>query len=48
VLNLTVSFTIASVVALRAYSVPAREQLQILRYIGREFRHSPMQFLFPK
>jgi site-specific recombinase len=48
VLNLTVSFTIASVVALRAYSVPGREQLQILRYIGREFRRSPMHFLFPK
>ena len=48
VLNLTVSFTIASVVALRAYSVPGREQLQILRYVGRQFRHSPMHFLFPK
>lgn len=47
VLNLSVSFTIASVVALRAYSVPAREQLQILRYIGRQFLHSPMQFIFP-
>jgi site-specific recombinase len=47
VLNLSVSFAIASVVALRAYSVPGREQLQILRYIGREFRRAPMQFIFP-
>jgi site-specific recombinase len=47
VLNLSVSFTIASVVALRAYSVPAREQLQILRYVGRQFLRAPMQFIFP-
>ncbi len=48
VLNLSVSFTIASVVALRAYSVPGREQRQILRYIGRQFLRSPMHFIFPK
>jgi site-specific recombinase len=47
VLNLSVSFTIASVVALRAYSVPGREQVQILRYIGRQFLRSPMHFIFP-
>ena len=47
VLNLSVSFTIASIVALRAYSVPAREQLQILRYIGRQFVRAPMHFIFP-
>jgi site-specific recombinase len=47
VLNLSVSFTIASVVALRAYNVPGREQLQILRYIGRQFRRSPRHFFFP-
>ena len=47
VLNLTVSFAIASVVALRAYSVPGHEQLQILRYIGRQFLRVPMQFIFP-
>ncbi len=47
ILNLSVSFAIASVVALRAYSVPAAEQLQILRYVGRQFLRSPMQFIFP-
>jgi site-specific recombinase len=47
VMNLGVSFSIASVVALRAYSVPRREQLQILRYIGRQFLRAPMQFIFP-
>jgi site-specific recombinase len=47
VLNLSVSFTIASVVALRAYSVPGREQVQILRYIGRQFLRAPMHFIFP-
>jgi len=48
VLNLSVSFSIASVVALRAYNVPAGEQLQILRYVGRQFRRTPMQFIFPQ
>jgi site-specific recombinase len=47
VLNLSVSFTIASIVALRAYSVPAREQAQIFRYIGRQFLRAPMHFIFP-
>ncbi len=47
VLNLSVSFAIASVVALRAYSVPSTEQLQILRYVGRQFLRAPMQFIFP-
>jgi site-specific recombinase len=47
VLNLSVSFSIASVVALRAYSVPGAEQLQILRYVGRQFLRAPMQFIFP-
>jgi site-specific recombinase len=47
VLNLSVSFSIASVVALRAYSVPGAEQLQILRFVGRQFLRTPMQFIFP-
>jgi site-specific recombinase len=34
VLNLSVSFTIASVIALRAYSVPGREQVHFI-YPGR-------------
>jgi site-specific recombinase len=47
VLNLGVSFSIASFVALRAYDVGAREQLQLLRYVlGRLFR-SPLKFLLP-
>ncbi len=48
VLNLSVSFAIASIVALRAYSVPSSEQLKILKYILAQFVHSPRQFLFPR
>jgi site-specific recombinase len=48
VLNLSVSFAIASVVALRAYSVPRSEQIQILKFILKEFVHSPMEFIFPR
>ena len=45
VLNLTVSFTIALWVALRAYSIPAREHLSLLKTIlARLFRH-PGEFL---
>lgn len=47
VLNLGVSFSIASFVALRAYDVGAREQRQLLRYVlGKLFR-SPLKFLIP-
>lgn len=48
VLNLGVSFSIASIVALRAYDVPRHEQIQILRFLGREFLESPISFLFPR
>lgn len=48
VLNLGVSFSIASIVALRAYDVPRHEQIQILRFLGREFLKSPISFLFPR
>jgi site-specific recombinase len=48
VLNLSVSFAIASIVALRAYNVPRREQLQILDYILRQFFRSPRDFIFPR
>jgi site-specific recombinase len=48
VLNLSVSFTIASVVALRAYNVPRREQMEIFGFIWKQFRHSPMDFVFPR
>ena len=48
VLNLGVSFLIASFVALRAYEVPRREQLRILRFLLRECLRSPSKFLFPE
>jgi site-specific recombinase len=47
VLNLGVSFSIASFVALRAYDVPAREQFMLLRYLLRQIVRSPVRFLFP-
>lgn len=47
VLNLSVSFLIAAYVALRAYDVPAREQLEILRFVLREIARSPLKFVFP-
>jgi site-specific recombinase len=47
VLNLSVSFSIASIVALRAYNVPRGEQIQILKYLFKEFFRSPMEFIFP-
>ncbi len=47
VLNLGVSFSIASYVALRAYDVPAREQLLLLRFLLRQIVRSPIKFLFP-
>ena len=47
VLNLGVSFSIASFVALRAYDVHAREQLLLLRYLLRQIVRSPLKFVFP-
>jgi site-specific recombinase len=47
VLNLGVSFSIASFVALRAYDVRGREQLLLLRFLLRELVRSPLKFLFP-
>jgi site-specific recombinase len=47
VLNLGVSFAIASLVALRAYEVPWEEQRQILRFLVREVWSSPLSFVFP-
>ena len=46
-LNLGVSFSIASFVALRAYDVPGREQLLLLRFILRQIVRSPLKFLYP-
>jgi site-specific recombinase len=47
VLNLGVSFSIASIVALRAYDVGWREQTLILRAAFKEILQSPLQFLLP-
>lgn len=47
VLNLGVSFSIASIVALRAYDVGWHEQTLILRAAFREIVQSPLQFLLP-
>ena len=47
VLNLGVSFAIASFVALRAYDVGHNERASILRYVFRQMMSSPLQFLFP-
>jgi site-specific recombinase len=47
VLNLGVSFAIASFVALRAYDVGHKERASILRYVFRQMLASPLQFLFP-
>ena len=47
VLNLGVSFGIASFVALRAYDVPYAEHVTILRYALGQIVHSPLRFLFP-
>ncbi len=47
VLNLGVSFAIASLVALRAYEVPWEEQRQILKFLVREVVDAPLSFVFP-
>jgi site-specific recombinase len=47
VLNLFVSFTIAGMVALRAYDVSLPEQVSILRYLFREGIKSPLKFILP-
>jgi site-specific recombinase len=47
VMNLGVSFSIASSVALRAYDVPRKERVAILRYTGKQILQSPLRFLLP-
>jgi site-specific recombinase len=47
VLNLGVSFTIASITALQAYNVHHQERVKILRYLLRQMIHSPLRFIFP-
>ncbi len=47
VLNLGVSFSIAFLVALRAYNVRHSERLSILTYVLKQLVRSPWRFLFP-
>jgi site-specific recombinase len=47
VLNLSVSFLIAAMVALRAYNVRWNEQLQILDYLVKAAWRSPLRFIYP-
>jgi site-specific recombinase len=47
VLNLGVSFSIAASVAMKAYGVPWRDQLQLIRYTVASFLRSPRRFLMP-
>jgi site-specific recombinase len=47
VLNLSVSFTIAALVALRAYDVAPREQWTILRSLITGVLRSPLRFIVP-
>lgn len=47
VLNLGVSFAIASIVALRAYNVNHAERLSILKSVLMEMAKHPLRFLYP-
>jgi site-specific recombinase len=47
VLNLGVSFAIASITALSAYNVRHQERLKILKYLLRQIVHSPLRFIIP-
>jgi len=47
VLNLTVSFSIAAFVALRAYDVPRQEQKQLVFFILKSILKSPLKFILP-
>jgi site-specific recombinase len=47
VLNLGVSFAVASFVALRAYDVGRPERLSILRDVLKQIVQSPLRFLYP-
>jgi site-specific recombinase len=47
VLNLGVSFGIASWVAMRAYHVPYDDRIRLVKYVMKSFLRSPWRFLFP-
>jgi len=48
VLNLTVSFAIALLLAMRAYDLPARDHLHLLSLCFKRFLQSPLEFFFPR
>ncbi|WP_158752382.1 hypothetical protein [Acidobacterium sp. S8] len=47
ILNLSVSFGIASITALRAYNVRHEERVKILKYLIGQVLHSPLRFILP-
>ncbi|QNI31502.1 hypothetical protein H7849_20870 [Alloacidobacterium dinghuense] len=47
VLNLGVSFAIASVTALQAYNVRHDERVKILKYLARQVLRHPLRFILP-
>jgi site-specific recombinase len=47
VLNLGVSFTIASITALRAYNVHHEERVKILKYLIKQALRNPLRFVLP-
>jgi site-specific recombinase len=47
VLNLEVSFGIASWVAMRAYHVPYDDRIRLVKYVMKSFFRSPWRFLYP-
>ncbi len=47
VMNLGVSFSIAAYVAMKAYGVPKKDQLEVLWFTAKKFLKSPGQFLLP-
>lgn len=47
VLNLSVSFAIASMTALRAYNVRHDERVRILKYLIKQVLRSPLRFILP-
>jgi site-specific recombinase len=47
VLNLGVSFAIASITALRAYDVRHAERVQILKYLLKQILRTPLRFILP-
>jgi site-specific recombinase len=47
VLNLSVSFALALASAARAYELPARDNVELLRGLYRRFKKAPRDFFVP-